>query len=95
MLDDLDVKRLLIRTAARDAQASERPYRPTMPLPAGVAARIVARRGRARVVVHDAGPKIGARLAAGARLAVSVEPAGGSPTGAPTGPVILVGPLGG
>jgi hypothetical protein len=27
----------------------------------------------------------------GAKLAVSVEPAGGSPTGAPTGPVILIG----
>jgi anti-sigma-K factor RskA len=35
----------------------------------------------------------GERLRAGARLAVSVEPAGGSPTGAPTGPVILVGTL--
>lgn len=31
------------------------------------------------------------RLRAGARLAVSVEPAGGSPTGAPTGPVIFIG----
>jgi anti-sigma-K factor RskA len=27
------------------------------------------------------------------RLAVSIEPAGGSPTGKPTGPVILVGPI--
>ncbi|MBT0960999.1 anti-sigma factor [Denitromonas iodatirespirans] len=34
------------------------------------------------------------RLQAGAKLAVSVEPAGGSPTGAPTGPVILVGAIG-
>jgi len=33
------------------------------------------------------------RLSAGAKLAVSVEPAGGSPTGAPTGPVILVGDI--
>jgi anti-sigma-K factor RskA len=33
------------------------------------------------------------RLGAGAKLAVSVEPAGGSPTGAPTGPVILVGDI--
>ncbi len=31
------------------------------------------------------------RIARGAKLAVSVEPAGGSKTGAPTGPVILVG----
>lgn len=35
------------------------------------------------------------RLRAGASLAVSVEPAGGSSTGAPTGPVILVGAIGG
>jgi anti-sigma-K factor RskA len=34
------------------------------------------------------------RLRAGAKLAVSVEPPGGSPTGAPTGPVILVGEVG-
>ena len=34
-----------------------------------------------------------ARLRAGARLAVSVEPRGGSPTGAPTGPVILIGAI--
>jgi len=33
------------------------------------------------------------RLQPGATLAVSVEPAGGSPTGAPTGPVILVGAI--
>jgi anti-sigma-K factor RskA len=35
----------------------------------------------------------GERLRAGAKLAVSVEPPGGSPTGAPTGPVILIGEL--
>jgi anti-sigma-K factor RskA len=34
-----------------------------------------------------------ARLRAGATLAVSVEPAGGSPTGAPTGPVIMTGAI--
>ena len=33
------------------------------------------------------------RLRKGAQLAVSVEPAGGSPTGAPTGPVILSGAI--
>ena len=32
-------------------------------------------------------------LAAGAALAISVEPSGGSPTGAPTGPVIAQGQL--
>jgi anti-sigma-K factor RskA len=34
-----------------------------------------------------------ARLEAGAVLAVSVEPAGGSPTGQPTGPVVAAGDL--
>lgn len=33
------------------------------------------------------------RLRGGGKLAVSVEPAGGSPTGGPTGPVILAGPI--
>ncbi|MGL4231356.1 MAG: anti-sigma factor [Casimicrobium sp.] len=33
------------------------------------------------------------RVSRGAKLAVSVEPAGGSKTGAPTGPVILVGAI--
>ncbi|WP_422372390.1 anti-sigma factor domain-containing protein [Hoeflea sp.] len=33
------------------------------------------------------------RLSAGALLAVSIEPVGGSPTGAPTGPVVLSGAL--
>jgi anti-sigma-K factor RskA len=35
------------------------------------------------------------RLRAGAMLAVSVEPAGGSPTGKPSGPVILAGRISG
>jgi len=34
-----------------------------------------------------------ARLTRGAKLAVSVEPAGGSPTGAPTGPVLFAGAI--
>lgn len=33
------------------------------------------------------------RMTIGAKLAVSVEPAGGSPTGAPTGPVIMAGQI--
>lgn len=38
-------------------------------------------------------PEAAARLAAGAALAVSLEPPGGSPTGAPTGPVVSTGVL--
>ena len=34
------------------------------------------------------------RMLPGAQLAVSAEPAGGSPTGQPTGPVIFKGPIG-
>jgi anti-sigma-K factor RskA len=34
-----------------------------------------------------------ARLAAGATLAVSLEPVGGSPTGRPTGPIVAIGAL--
>ncbi len=34
-----------------------------------------------------------ARIAAGATLAVSLEPLGGSPTGLPTGPVVATGAL--
>lgn len=36
-----------------------------------------------------------AAMAAGATLAVSIEPRGGSPTGAPTGPVVATGVLSG
>ncbi|MDB5903601.1 MAG: hypothetical protein JWM26_2479 [Betaproteobacteria bacterium] len=44
----------------------------------------------ARVPVAPAHSK---RLVPGAKLAISVEPAGGSPTGAPTGPVIMAGQI--
>lgn len=52
------------------------------------------------LVPHDGGViaidrNIGSELAAGVTLAVSLEPEGGSPTGAPTGPVLVAGPLGG
>lgn len=39
-------------------------------------------------------PDLTARLSTGSTLAVSLEPIGGSPTGAPTGPVVLSGALG-
>jgi anti-sigma-K factor RskA len=46
--------------------------------------------GRMRVPVPG---DLAARLVPGATLAVSDEPAGGSPTGAPTGPVLAAGAL--
>jgi anti-sigma-K factor RskA len=41
----------------------------------------------------EIGPDAMASLASGAVLAVSLEPAGGSPTGQPTGPVVAAGDL--
>ncbi|MEZ5782907.1 MAG: anti-sigma factor [Rhizobiaceae bacterium] len=38
-------------------------------------------------------PELKAKLAAGAVLAISLEPLGGSPTGEPTGPVVAAGDL--
>jgi RNA polymerase sigma-70 factor (ECF subfamily) len=57
MLDDLEVKRLLLRAAARDegsADAFERLYKLCAPLMLGVAQRIVGRREVAEEVLHDA-----------------------------------------
>lgn len=62
-------------------------------LPAGGAAPV----SLAVLGALDARAPIAARrradLSPGARLAISVEPAGGSPTGTPTGPVIFVGEI--
>lgn len=57
MLDDQRIKRLLLRTAARDedsAKAFEELYRLAAPLMLGVAQRIVRRREVAEEVLHDA-----------------------------------------
>jgi len=57
MLDDHEIKRLLLRTAARDegsAEAFERLYRLCAPLLLGVAQRVVGRREVGEEVLHDA-----------------------------------------
>lgn len=46
-----------------------------------------------RVTVIRLSPADRARIAAGATLAISIEPPGGSPTGQPTGPVVGTGGL--
>lgn len=46
-----------------------------------------------RATALSVDPADRARLAAGATLAISVEPLGGSPTGLPTGPVVAKGAL--
>ena len=75
-----------------------------MPIPKGRAAQLWAIEGdhapqplgtfrEAAPGVYVADAKMGAAIAAGATLAISIEPIGGSPTGAPTGPVIASGVL--
>ena len=57
MLDNQEIRRLLLRTAARDegsAEAFERLYRLCAPLLLGVAQRVVGRREVAEEVLHDA-----------------------------------------
>ena len=57
MLDDNEIKKLLLRAAARDegsANAFERLYGLCAPLLLGVAQRIVGRRELAEEVLHDA-----------------------------------------
>jgi RNA polymerase sigma-70 factor (ECF subfamily) len=57
MLDDQQIKRLLLRAGARDegsAEAFERLYRLCAPLLLGVAQRVVGRREVAEEVLHDA-----------------------------------------
>ena len=57
MLDDQEIKRLLLRAGARDegsAEAFERLYRLCAPLLLGVAQRVVGRREVAEEVLHDA-----------------------------------------
>jgi RNA polymerase sigma-70 factor, ECF subfamily len=53
MLDDLDVRRLLLSTVSRDPLAFEELYRKTAPLLLAVALRIVGRRELAEEVLHD------------------------------------------
>lgn len=61
MVDDQEIKRLLLRAAARDEGAAEafgRLYQRVAPLLLGVAQRIVGRRELAEEVLHDAFVKI-------------------------------------
>ncbi len=61
MLDEQEIRRLLLRTAARDegaAEAFERLYRLASPLLLGVARRVVLRAELAEEVLHDSFVKI-------------------------------------
>lgn len=58
MLDDREIKALLLRTATRDAEAFERLYKLCAPLLMGVALRIVRRSEVAEEVLHDSFTRI-------------------------------------
>lgn len=75
-----------------------------MPIPAGKVAQLWVIEGTAAPkplgLFHSTGPgtyeaeaKTDTLIPAGATLAISIEPMGGSPTGQPTGPVIATGKL--
>ncbi len=75
-----------------------------MPIPAGKSAQLWVIEGKAAPKplgtfrstgpgIYEAETTMGTVIPAGATLAISIEPLGGSPTGAPTGPVIASGTL--
>lgn len=57
---------------------------------APVSLGVLPRQGIAQIAVP---PALAGRFAEGAALAISLEPQGGSPTGAPTGPIVASGAL--
>lgn len=75
-----------------------------MPIPAGRSAQlwVIVGNGAPKPLgtfraigsgAYVAEANVGAAIAPGSKLAISIEPMGGSPTGAPTGPVIASGVL--
>ena len=99
-----DAKPALVATAERGSRFLTVKAVATVDVPAGRALELwMLPDGRAPVsvgLVPATGiDRVALRAPAGVALqdipalAVSVEPAGGSPTGAPTGPVILSGPV--
>lgn len=86
-------RRSLIVAAAAGVRPSAGKDHELWIIPAGgtpQAVGIIRPAGATRMTLNDG---LAQRLARGATLAVSIEPAGGSPTGLPTGPVIATGIL--
>ena len=85
-------QRLTVRTGALPAKAADRDFE-LWALPDGgqpVSLGVLPGTG---VTQHTLTAVQQRALASATKLAVSVEPIGGSPTGLPTGPVIIVAPL--
>lgn len=82
--------RIRLQASASPALAADRAHE-LWALPGGDAAPVsLGLLPRAGAAERDLTPSQRAALTGTAKLAVSIEPAGGSPVGAPTGPVILV-----
>jgi anti-sigma-K factor RskA len=81
----LDVSGLSVDPGAGDAEL--------WVIPPGGAPRSIGLLERGAATTKSIGPDLIALLVEGAALAISLEPKGGSPTGAPTGPVVALGPL--
>lgn len=81
----LDISELGVDPGAGDAEL--------WVIPPGGAPRSLGLLERGAATTKSLGADLMALLAEGAALAVSLEPQGGSPTGAPTGPVVALGPL--
>lgn len=81
----LDVSGLSVDPGAGDAEL--------WVIPPGGAPRSLGLLERGAATTKSLGADLMALLAEGAALAISLEPKGGSPTGAPTGPVVALGPL--
>jgi RNA polymerase sigma-70 factor, ECF subfamily len=58
MLDDRDIKQLILRTASQDVKAFSSLYEQTSPMLLGIALRITRRRETAEEVLHDAFVKV-------------------------------------
>lgn len=81
----LDVSGLSIDRGAGDAEL--------WVIPAGGAPRSLGLLAAGAATTKTLSRDLLSLLQEGAALAVSLEPRGGSPTGAPTGPVVAIGPL--
>jgi len=82
--------RVLVLSAARPVLASPQQSFELWLIPAGGAPISLGVAGSLDTR-FELRPALAAGIVAGAKLAISVEPAGGSPTGGPTGPVIAIG----
>jgi anti-sigma-K factor RskA len=89
---DTDRKQIVVVPAATASVAANRSTQLWL-IPAGQAPISIGVFTPGTATVLPLTPNLLARLAPTAALAVSIEPAGGSPTGQPTGPVIAKGSL--